>query len=450
MDVTPGARPRLRELDLLRFVAALAVLAFHYPGKQAWGTPNPFPEAVHEITRHGKYGVDLFFVISGFVILMSVWGRNSAGDFAASRIVRLMPAYWLSVLFVAGSQLVLGDPPRRLGEVILNLTMLQEPAGGRAIEVVYWTLSVELRFYLIACLLVLLRPGYRTTLAFLVGWLLLSLLMTLTDWSTAGLLLLTGWNHYFIGGMALYLIHRVGHRPLPWALVVVSCALAALNVDTAKEPAGPYIVIGIFAVTALAATGLLRRLSWTGLTALGALTYPLYLFHQQTGVYLIRLTRDALPAWAAMAVSTAGAIGLAYLVHRFAERPLQRLLRARLSTSLALMRSADAPPRTGEGGPPGVPPRSPGVPPRSPGVPSDSPGVPSDSPGVPSDSPGVPPGFPGVPPQRRPAAGTATPAGAAPGSAAGQVGGAAAGQVGGAAAGQVGGGGGLPPAPHGT
>ena len=92
-----GAREagRLRVLDGLRLVAALAVVAFHYTGRDnpAWGESvrTVFP-TLSPVTLYGGFGPYLFFMISGFVILMSTWGRP-VHSFVASRVGRIYPAY---------------------------------------------------------------------------------------------------------------------------------------------------------------------------------------------------------------------------------------------------------------------------------------------------------------------------------------------------------------------
>src|SRR4051812_19156660 len=99
-QATTRRRPRLAALDGLRFLAALAVMFFHYTAaeKLLWGNPSrlEFP-TMNLLTRYGYLGVQLFFVISGFVILMTAYGRN-VEEFVASRFSRLFPAYWVAVL----------------------------------------------------------------------------------------------------------------------------------------------------------------------------------------------------------------------------------------------------------------------------------------------------------------------------------------------------------------
>lgn len=94
---TGGQAPvRLYALDAVRITAALVVVLYHYVALgTAWGlsgTQHLFP-ALRPFALYGWLGVEIFFIVSGFVICMSAWGRT-VGDFATSRISRLFPAYW--------------------------------------------------------------------------------------------------------------------------------------------------------------------------------------------------------------------------------------------------------------------------------------------------------------------------------------------------------------------
>jgi peptidoglycan/LPS O-acetylase OafA/YrhL len=97
-----GRGGRIAVIDGLRLLAAVAVAFYHFSGSErvgeAWGgtTSHLFP-TLGRFSAYGFLGVELFFMISGFVICMSAWGRP-LGDFARSRITRLFPAYWPAVL----------------------------------------------------------------------------------------------------------------------------------------------------------------------------------------------------------------------------------------------------------------------------------------------------------------------------------------------------------------
>ena len=140
MERSPAGR--FRELDVLRGLAALSVVFFHY---SFHGTRyfNNYPFFFWP----GEYGVHLFFVISGFVIYYTIERSRTVQDFLFSRFSRLYPTYWvaLAILFVWA---VL-DPARRLWwhAFAVNFTMLQRFVDFPDVDTVYWTLGVELVFY---------------------------------------------------------------------------------------------------------------------------------------------------------------------------------------------------------------------------------------------------------------------------------------------------------------
>jgi peptidoglycan/LPS O-acetylase OafA/YrhL len=158
--VTVGrARPRLYVIDGIRLVAALMVAVHHYagtnranqPGNAIWDRPaSEIMPTLFHFASFGWIGVEIFFVISGFVICMSCWGRTPK-DFFVSRVIRLYPAYWVGVAFTTVSMIVLPGvwrrPPGR--DILLNFTMLQSGSNVPDVDIVYWTLWSELRFYLL-------------------------------------------------------------------------------------------------------------------------------------------------------------------------------------------------------------------------------------------------------------------------------------------------------------
>lgn len=354
----PARRERLRELDLLRFGAALAVVLYHFTGfggAGAWPEParDVFPE-VGAVTRFGYLGVDLFFVISGFVILMSAWGRGP-GEFGISRLVRLMPAYWVSVLLGAAVYAVFGLGHGDPGLVVPNLTMLQGGLGIRNVDAVYWTLWVELHFYVLVAVLASVGITYRSCLIFMAAWMFAGLFADQADHKLLQVMLVPTWSPYFIAGMALYMIHRFGPTLLLWGYVAVSYLMAlrwgAWRAEHAFRGADEVVVsaviTGIFAVMTLVATGRLARVRWRGLTVLGALTYPLYLVHSQLALPLLDALYPGVGRWTALGVVVAASLLAAYAVHRLIERPGAAWMRIRLRASLEPMRRCDTSARPG-------------------------------------------------------------------------------------------------------
>ncbi|MCT9934861.1 acyltransferase [Planotetraspora sp. A-T 1434] len=341
----PDSR-RLRVLDLLRFCAALAVVLFHYGETRAWGSTHAFP-ALSAVTMFGVYGVRLFFIISGFVILMSAWGRGP-GEFASSRIARLYPAYWASVITLGALAVggLITDHRPTFSELLANLTMLQHGLRIRDLEIVYWTLWPELVFYVVITCFAAIGITYRRCLAFLGGWLFLLVIAERVNADLIQAVVIPFSAPYFIAGMALFLIHRFGGSVFPWLFVGVGWVLGVIQalkdnptaVQRFGDALGSALVVGvvslIFLVMILVALGTLDWVDWRWLTTVGALTYPLYLFHHHVGFLLIGWLRGPLGNWLALPVIVLIALGVAYAVHRFVETPMQPRLRAALDRSL--------------------------------------------------------------------------------------------------------------------
>jgi peptidoglycan/LPS O-acetylase OafA/YrhL/cation transport regulator ChaB len=350
--VTARGESRLLGLDGLRFAAAVAVLLHHYVSRWSlvWGSPpeEVFP-TLSGVLAYAAIGPEQFFVISGFVILMTAWGR-SVPEVLASRLARLYPAYWAAVVLTSLLLLVFwpDGKPISVGEAAVNLTMFQSLFDIRHVDGVYWTLWVELRFYLLV--LVLTAFGWTRRRVLLVGALwapaaIATAELGLEPWTT---LLLGTYAPLFAGGMLLYLIHREGHARLTWLLVAWNVALAVvwqtpkvgamIERNTATDPSDPLLaalMVGCFAAVAALALTPLRRLGAPWLVTLAALTYPLYLIHEHWGWWVISLAHPTLGVTATLATAVVVAVGLAFAIHHGVERWASPRLRTLVLGTLA-------------------------------------------------------------------------------------------------------------------
>lgn len=289
----PGRNPLL---DLARLLAALAVVGYHYT---AYGPANSltggsqFP-LLEPVFRYGYLGVPFFFLISGYVILQSAQ-RCSALQFALKRALRLYPAYWLAVPLaaVAAHTVPAIDSPS-LQTLAINLTMVQGFLATPHVDGVYWTLTVELMFY--AWVFGLLLIGQLDRLQLLA----IGLLATATLHHTLGvprvvyLLSMPDWSPYFVAGCCLHCWQAHRQRGLSVLLWCWALALCLLQASAAATHIGSLIDSDVSARTA----GLLTGLAFVGFAAVthfgrrvavpfaalaGALSYPLYLLHQNVG-----------------------------------------------------------------------------------------------------------------------------------------------------------------------
>ncbi|GAA1400178.1 acyltransferase family protein [Catellatospora coxensis] len=349
-DGAPAARTapaRLLILDGLRLAAALLVVAHHLV-RGPWGVdPGSLFGPLAAVASFGWLGVNLFFLISGFVICLSSWGRG-LGEFAVSRVVRLFPAYWVGVVLTTA---VLAAWPALRGplpapESLVNLTMLQSGLGVTDQDWSYWSLGAELRFYLLFAIVVWLGVTYRRVVYFCGVWTLVAVFSTTWNQGWINNMIVPQFAPYFVAGVALFLIHRFGSNLLLWGLVGVNWLIALYRLQ-GYPPLEHFhlswwsvaaLVTGCFALLAAVALGAFHRVGWRWLTVAGALTYPLYLIHQAIGQTLIVALRDRAPHWLLLAGIVALMLGVSWLIHRWVERPLGARLKRGLATSLAAVR----------------------------------------------------------------------------------------------------------------
>jgi peptidoglycan/LPS O-acetylase OafA/YrhL len=153
--------PRLGFLDVLRGVAALAVAAFHFGNQPPVGTAafHYFSSTIIEL---GQFGVELFFMVSGFIIPASLQ-RSTVPEFWVNRIFRLFPVYWLlSAIVVVLYYLHHIDIPAyefkyKAFLALGNITLLSHFLGASALIGSGWTLPFEICFYLSTTVLFVTR-----------------------------------------------------------------------------------------------------------------------------------------------------------------------------------------------------------------------------------------------------------------------------------------------------
>jgi peptidoglycan/LPS O-acetylase OafA/YrhL len=346
-----GRDSRLRALDALRLCAALMVAVFHYLARDnnAWGQhPGTIFPSASVAAPYGWLGVEIFFVISGLVICMSCWGRT-VRSFFVSRVTRLYPAYWVAVLLTTAvvSVVHITGPRPDTSTVLANLTMLQNPFGADDVDWVYWTLWVEMRFYLMFALLIAWRAlSYRLVIGFCMVWTVLAAVAAQSGQALLSVVFMPSAAPYFIVGVAIYLLHRFGHNLLTWGVLGVNAAIGmryavgrgqgysgSVVATTLNNGAVIAILAGAIVLIIAIARGRLDWVRWQWVTVAGALTYPFYLVHERIGWAMIRVlyVHWHLSAYVVLPAVLAAMLVLAYAIHRLVERPVAPLLKRALA-----------------------------------------------------------------------------------------------------------------------
>jgi peptidoglycan/LPS O-acetylase OafA/YrhL len=332
---------------MLRFCAALAVLAYHYVS--CYLPAHSMPDwlaPLSLVSRYGYLGVDLFFAISGFVIVWSAVGISPSA-FLSSRISRLFPSFWVALLLTSATVMIFGSqvpelqlPLIDLSRVFANATMMPDLFGEKRIDDVYWTLEVELRFYFLVFLMLIFRQVHRID-GWLAAWVAVSVLGQIIElpW-LVGYLALDPYGPLFICGCLIYLAAMSGWNT---RRTVVFGASVLLALRHSLESRGGFItpnavsdwIVPVVVFASIAAVVSASRVNLNPplariACALGALTYPLYLTHAMIGRISITYLEPRIGAVWALCVTTTTAFGIAkllvYAVDVPARRPVRRLV----------------------------------------------------------------------------------------------------------------------------
>ncbi len=330
---------RILELDALRALAAINLVLFHYTHvyavKFGFATPLGFE------WPFGAYGVEMFFILSGFVNSMSLLRRGKPVDFVAARLIRIIPVFLLAILANLWIlQLAPMNQSVSAAQLAANLTLLPRVIGYDCVDPVMWTLQVEMMFYV--TLVVMYRIGALRH--YFIGWgTLLALSATVcpaldamqaTHGGTGWFALATSFRRLmlldlvpcFAIGFLLYMIKTgVGARWQNIAGIVVA-AVVFHSIDHGKHnPVATVMIIGL--VTACA-YGKVPPLRYAPLVYISTISYALYLCHNNLGCAIMRrLEEGGVPSIACLGIAIAFSFSLAVIITNRIEQPITSLLR---------------------------------------------------------------------------------------------------------------------------
>jgi exopolysaccharide production protein ExoZ len=336
-------------IQILRLLAAVAVVAFH-----AWGVaPDGFKileSVVAFVLAHGGHGVDLFFVISGFIIFYATHRATlTPAQFLRRRVERIVPLYFLVTFAVIALAVTLPETFGTEGwytprHILKSLAFVAFTDGEMPVVYLGWSLEYEMYFYLaVALLMAFTRNVWRN---------IVMIFSTLAICGQVpGVNAALGNYAFFVDPMILEFVFGTiaasifvnGRVGWPIALAA-ACAVTAVM---AADPTSRVIIFGIPSACLVAAAAVASRKridpSWPerALARLGDASYSIYLVQVQTvslaSASIARLVPDIPPVLLVIATS-AIVVVLGLLLNIVAERPLldlcRRLGRPRKSVAL--------------------------------------------------------------------------------------------------------------------
>lgn len=312
---------RLLELDALRGLAALMVTFAHFH------VGSQFMETVG---FYGQFGVQLFFIISGFVIFQTIQSCYGLFDFIYLRFSRLYPVYWAAILITVLIYVSFPFLGVRLTikQVLLNLSMYQSFFHVQHVSIVYWTLWVEMKFYILMILLMLFKQIKRISIVCTI-WLLFTYIYPIAKIPLLHELYVIAnpeFAHFFISGIVFY---RIYHHEAIWLdrFNLLGCLLTVYYLSTYDVA---FLITLFYVFFILFVYGKLHYFKNPVLIYFGVISYSLYLIHAVIGetliVYLKTINYSS--PWILFMCASIASYGVASILTFVVEKPSLRLLRS--------------------------------------------------------------------------------------------------------------------------
>lgn len=283
------------QLDALRGLCALAVVLYHqfkgsgfgiFSGAQTYDHPVFIPNFY--LNHYGFYGVQVFFFISGFVMLLTAEKITDVRVFACKRFLRLFPLYWMALFLLMVVSLVVGHDINLLS-LLINITMLQSIIGeflpngmGRDLLYVSWTLGVEIVFYFWIAFWILIKK--RVSFDVILSALLMAgIASQLLIIGILEALVMANYMSYFAMGYVVFSSIQGKFSKLSMLTVILSVLLLYLVKDSNTFICS-LMLFGLFWLVAEYDVFKLSKSST--LVYLGKVSYAVYLLHPPVGAFV--------------------------------------------------------------------------------------------------------------------------------------------------------------------
>jgi peptidoglycan/LPS O-acetylase OafA/YrhL len=329
---------RFEYIDALRVVGAASVISFHYFSN---GISNGSVTSIgltpfSEIAKYGYLGVQLFFVVSGYLILMST--NRSAWEFAKGRVKRIYPLYWMAIILITAITYLptLSKNQPDFLQILASITMFPTAFDQGWIDGAHWFMLIEIQFYLLIFVLLKLRAGKHLPTIFPI-WAIVILIWYVFDLNRFNIWYLYGPFSFICGGAIIYSIKQSG-----WNLLRVVGLIAAItgglysrlgSLDYLSEIRNTQysatvvtvIVLIIFGLLLLTLLPKISNMHIPGAVFLGAITYPLFLIHGRLGYMALERFATEQNKYFVYSLLIILAISIAYLMLQL-DRRIQKTI----------------------------------------------------------------------------------------------------------------------------
>jgi len=316
---------RIQELDSLRGLAAISVILFHYTFRYKEKINSEFDAWF--TFEFGEYGVQFFFIISGFVIFLTSRYVKNTFEFAFRRFVRLFPTYWTCLIISFIGLQSFGVEQLKVSNIdfLVNFTMVHKLLGFESVDGAYWSLVPELFFYFfIAVLLITKSFKYLNVISFL--WLLgialnyFTQLPVVVEWA-----LILNFGMFFVAGMHFFKIYSKEASLINYVIIALSYFVCIMYYPDTR---GVITMTLLYVLFFLFVFGHLKFLAVKPLIYLGKISYALYLIHQYLGYSIIDiLNTQGFPSWSLLIIPLIFSLTMAWFITEYIEAPILKFLK---------------------------------------------------------------------------------------------------------------------------
>lgn len=331
---------RIIELDYLRAISCIMVILYHYTTRynELYGHKSDYFFNL----SFGGWAVTIFFILSGFFALYIVHAdSHSFINYISKRAVRLYPPYWVSLIFTtAVCAILMPDLVVSVKDFLINLTMLQELTKSAYVDSAHWTLLRELIFYIIIGLIFKFNLKDKLKLISFI-WIIVLIASYFADlyihnilFSLFKTLIIVQYGQHFIAGITVYYLLTAKNKSERISALFIFALCCAYNYLVFSLGYTLFLICGYLLVLLFVLNS--KNGYWTlsekaekilsPLAGLAAISYPVYLIHQNFGYAIINLFEsNGLTSEFIIIIPIAFSILIGWLINNFVAVPSAKL-----------------------------------------------------------------------------------------------------------------------------
>jgi len=317
----------------------MVVISFHYFSN---GISNGTVTSIEltpfsDIAKYGYLGVQLFFGVSGYLILMSTTNR-SAWQFAEGRIKRIYPLYWMAIILITAITFLptLSKTHPGFWQFLASSTMFPTAFNQGWVDGAHWFMLVEIQLYVFIFAVLKVGAGKYLPTIFPI-WSIVIFIWYLFELNRFSIWYLYGPFSFICGGAIIYSIKQWGWTPLRAAGLITAVSgglysrvgsldkLSEIRNTQYSDKVVTVIVLFIFGLLLLTLLPKVSNIHIPGAVFFGAITYPLFLIHGRLGYMALERFANEQNKYFVYLILVILAIIIAYLMLQL-DRRIQKML----------------------------------------------------------------------------------------------------------------------------